>query len=258
VIAQRQAHVPGRGSSAAAQGPVSLRAQGGGNAVALLFTTRAPHPHQRGARLKGGEVNGLAAPQRARLIRSDVEPTENPWYSCPGVFEKSFEIELGYDDPSGYEGEGKGRKRITQDDVRHGLDVMRHDYPKHFGDLMADRGDADTADLFIQCAVFGKAVYGCEAKKHSPYPPEAQAEWKRWIAAKKKIVAAAQRVKNDGAGVSAAVLAASPPCQHPSPKAPTCPVADDIAPSDNAPTRWVVTQVLTQAHQVSMAAMVSR
>jgi hypothetical protein len=60
---------------------------------------------------------------------------------------------------------------------------------------MIGTGDGDTADVFIQCALFGKVVYGCEAPKHCPYPPERQAEWDRWIAAKKKIVAAAQASK---------------------------------------------------------------
>jgi hypothetical protein len=32
----------------------------------------------------------------------------------------------------GDEGNGADRKRITQDDVHRGLDVMRRDYPKHF------------------------------------------------------------------------------------------------------------------------------
>jgi hypothetical protein len=72
----------------------------------------------------------------ARLMKADNRPTETPWYSDPKVFEKRFEIELGYDDPKGYEGEGKGLKLITHVDVRHGLDVMRRDYPKHFAAVM--------------------------------------------------------------------------------------------------------------------------
>jgi hypothetical protein len=98
--------------------------------------------------------------QTAKLWKADNKPTDTPWYACPAVFEKSFEIELGYDDPDGYEGEGKGRKRITDVDVRRGLEVMARTCPKLFAELMADEGDADTADVFVQCALFGEVVYG--------------------------------------------------------------------------------------------------
>lgn len=66
---------------------------------------------------------------------------------------------------------------------------MARDYPKHFADVVNDRGHADTADVFIQCAMFAKAIYGCEAPKHSPYSPEAQDKLKRWIADMKKEMA---------------------------------------------------------------------
>jgi hypothetical protein len=98
--------------------------------------------------------------QSAALMKADVHPTRRPWYSCPEVFEKSFEIELGYDDPSEYEGFGNGRKTITEADVRSGLDVMRRDHPKQFAKVMSGDGDADTADVFLQCCLFGKVVYG--------------------------------------------------------------------------------------------------
>jgi hypothetical protein len=98
--------------------------------------------------------------QTAKLMKADNKPTESPWYACPAVFEKSFEIELGYDDPSGYEGEGKGRKIINHDDVSRGLDVMARTCPKLFADVMDDSGDADTADVFLQCVLFGAVVYG--------------------------------------------------------------------------------------------------
>jgi hypothetical protein len=96
----------------------------------------------------------------AKLFRSDNKPTVSPWYACPAVFERSFEIELGYDDPNGYEGEGKGRKRITQDEVRRAVDLMARDYPKRFAAMMGNSGDADMADAFVQCVMFGKVIYG--------------------------------------------------------------------------------------------------
>lgn len=76
------------------------------------------------------------------------------------MFEKSFEIEFGFDDPDGYEGNGKGRKVVTETTVRNGLYTMSRDYPKHFAKVMSGDGDADTADAFVQCIVFGKVPYG--------------------------------------------------------------------------------------------------
>lgn len=41
-----------------------------------------------------------------------------------------------------------------------GLEVMQRDYPRHFADWLAENDDADTGDVFLQCAVFGKVIYG--------------------------------------------------------------------------------------------------
>ncbi len=37
---------------------------------------------------------------------------------------------------------------------------MRDKYPKHFGDALAHNDDAYTGDTFIQCALFGEAIFG--------------------------------------------------------------------------------------------------
>jgi hypothetical protein len=81
-------------------------------------------------------------------------------YADPAVFERSFAIELGYDDPSGFEGEGKGRKVITDVDVHKGLEgVMAQKYPRHFADVVNGEGDADIADMLMQILVHGKVVF---------------------------------------------------------------------------------------------------
>jgi hypothetical protein len=49
---------------------------------------------------------------------------------------------------------------LTPENVQTGLTVMATRYGKHFQDMMDDNGDADTADVFIQCCVFGDLVYG--------------------------------------------------------------------------------------------------
>lgn len=48
-----------------------------------------------------------------------------------------------------------GLKEITK-----GLEIMAEKYPKHWADFMQDNDDAITADVFIQCCIFGEVVYG--------------------------------------------------------------------------------------------------
>lgn len=52
------------------------------------------------------------------------------------------------------------RHRLTEAKLRRGLQVMAEKYPKHFADVMTEEGDADTGDVLLQCALFGKLVYG--------------------------------------------------------------------------------------------------
>lgn len=40
------------------------------------------------------------------------------------------------------------------------VDVMSRKYYRHFRDMVAEQDDATTADVFIQCAIFGEVVYG--------------------------------------------------------------------------------------------------
>jgi hypothetical protein len=41
-----------------------------------------------------------------------------------------------------------------------GLQVMATKYPRHFADVMTENDDAVTADVFMQCALFGEIIYG--------------------------------------------------------------------------------------------------
>jgi len=154
--------------------------------VTALGQRRTPHHEYR-----WGSSNYWL--YEATLLRSDVKPTGHPWYADARVFEGPFEAELQFD--LKYDGDGAGRKRITDADVQRGLEVMARDHPRHFRDMMDDGSDPDVADMFAQILVHGKVVYGCEAPKHCPYSP-AMLEWMdKVIADGKKIVAAAQAKK---------------------------------------------------------------
>ena len=100
----------------------------------------------------------------ANLVRSDF-PKEKGlvWYGADHMFDGEFEFEVGFDDPDGEEGEGKGRMVITRADVLKGLELMaRHD-PEEFNnlaDVESSKADASTYDVFMQFVVLGAVVYG--------------------------------------------------------------------------------------------------
>lgn len=51
----------------------------------------------------------------------------------------------------------EGLKTLDADAITRGLAAMP---PRHLADLTSDNGDAETADVFLQCALFGEVVYG--------------------------------------------------------------------------------------------------
>lgn len=44
--------------------------------------------------------------------------------------------------------------------LKHGLERMSVDVPHQFAEFMRENEDAITADVFLQCALFGEEVYG--------------------------------------------------------------------------------------------------
>lgn len=100
--------------------------------------------------------------QSAKLVTSDNRSTPriSPWYDDEAIYTGQFAIALGFDDPMKDEGNGEGRKTITESDVAEGLRRMADKYPHQFGLLKDDAGDACTADVFLQCVVLGDIVYG--------------------------------------------------------------------------------------------------
>ena len=43
---------------------------------------------------------------------------------------------------------------------KRGLQVMADKYPQHYADFITENEDADTGDVFLQCALLGEIVYG--------------------------------------------------------------------------------------------------
>jgi hypothetical protein len=44
--------------------------------------------------------------------------------------------------------------------IKRGLEIMAEKYKHHFSDMMAETGDAITADVFFQLCIMGKIIYG--------------------------------------------------------------------------------------------------
>lgn len=51
-------------------------------------------------------------------------------------------------------------QRLDRAAIERGLGIMAEKYPKHYGDILHDNHDADTADVLVQCALFGDIVFG--------------------------------------------------------------------------------------------------
>jgi hypothetical protein len=49
---------------------------------------------------------------------------------------------------------------LTAAKIRAGLTRMAQNHPKHFADLVAEDGDASTADVFLQYCLLGEIRYG--------------------------------------------------------------------------------------------------
>lgn len=50
--------------------------------------------------------------------------------------------------------------RLDQTALKRGLETMAAKYQKHWANLVGDNDDAETADVFLQCCLFGEIVYG--------------------------------------------------------------------------------------------------
>lgn len=62
-------------------------------------------------------------------------------------------------DPENAE-EKKARYTLDKSAIERGLQIMAKNFGGHFGDFMAEQDDAETGDVFLQCCLFGKLIYG--------------------------------------------------------------------------------------------------
>jgi hypothetical protein len=50
--------------------------------------------------------------------------------------------------------------RLNREALVKGLEVMATKYPRHWTDFMQENDDAETGDVYLQCCLFGEAIYG--------------------------------------------------------------------------------------------------
>lgn len=50
--------------------------------------------------------------------------------------------------------------RLDKEALERGLHVFAEKYPEHFSDFINENDDAITGDIYVQCCVFGDAIYG--------------------------------------------------------------------------------------------------
>jgi len=92
--------------------------------------------------------------RNVRVMRDDgVRLSDNDIMDRPDDLERCT-IEV-YEIDGGIE-----PRTLKYADFKPGLEVMAKDYPEHFANLITDNGDADTADIFMQCCLFGEVIYG--------------------------------------------------------------------------------------------------
>ena len=44
--------------------------------------------------------------------------------------------------------------------IKNGLEIMAKKYPYHYGNVVGDNFDAETADVFLQCCLYGDIIFG--------------------------------------------------------------------------------------------------
>lgn len=84
---------------------------------------------------------------------------QGPWYAEDAVWDSPFsvivEVIEDESDPNNTTAYILNNAKLEQ-----GLQIMAEKYPHMFKDIVQDNTDAATADLLMQCALFGEEVYG--------------------------------------------------------------------------------------------------
>lgn len=96
---------------------------------------------------EGGSNHWLQGVEEYKI---QPRPDEGNWYEHGESFDGPFHITFRTEE---------GLKTVDQSRVADVLQLMADNYPYTFTDIVNDNADADTADMFLQLAVFGDVIY---------------------------------------------------------------------------------------------------
>lgn len=85
-----------------------------------------------------------------------VNGTWAPCYTLPFVEGGGIVIMVDETDDGSY----SKKYSLMLHNVNQGLQIMANKYPTHFADLLNDNQDLNTADVWLQCCLFGELIYG--------------------------------------------------------------------------------------------------
>lgn len=88
-----------------------------------------------------------------------AEVKEKPWYADPTLYEDPDMSLVVVEDEASTAG-ASPRHVIGRKELLNGLAIMQAKYPAAFADFMTENEDAETADMWLQCAALGDVVYG--------------------------------------------------------------------------------------------------
>ncbi len=106
---------------------------------------------------KGTSLTPAADALRDDIKRARREAGEDDRYyrwEIPMLPGATLELEKNSDE------EPEGPWTLTREKLIAGLKVMAEKYPRHFANILSENDDAETADVYLQCCLFGEIVYG--------------------------------------------------------------------------------------------------
>ena len=104
------------------------------------------------------------------LLTNAIEGGSNYWYMIVDHNRKEVGAECIVDvpakggflliDDSVAEGTLKEPVKLDLERLMHGLNIMQIKYTRHYNDFINENDDAITGDVFLQCCIFEKVIYG--------------------------------------------------------------------------------------------------
>ena len=110
-----------------------------------------------------------AAQLREDLLCSALEGGSNYWYEIVGdnMSETDSQFmsavpttETGFLMIDDQEGQLDEPFRLNRSALVKGFGIFKEKYPRHYKDAVNEDDDADTGDIFLQCCIFGEAIFG--------------------------------------------------------------------------------------------------